>query len=102
MRTLNQSPITSHQSNSTEKRGRLSPHRSSNLPDGVSSVGQLSSDAVIQAVVSMIAAIGGSHPSPAEAVALSMRGAHPAERFNACRLVASRVRVSRVIYLDSS
>ena len=54
-------------------------------------MGQLSSDAVIQAVGSMIAGISGSRPPPE---ALSMRGSHPAERYHACRLVASRVRVS--------
>lgn len=61
------------------------------VPDGVSSVGQLSSDAIIQAVGSMIAGMDGSRPPPE---ALSTRGCHPAERFHACRLVASRVRVS--------
>eukprot|EP00903_Cladosiphon_okamuranus_P020118 g18474.t1 len=59
------------------------------IPEGVSSVGQLSSDAVIQAVGSMIAGISGSPPPPE---ALSTRGSHPAERYHACRLVASRVR----------
>ncbi|CAM9408463.1 unnamed protein product [Ectocarpus sp. 12 AP-2014] len=59
------------------------------VPDGVSSVGQLSSDAIIQAVGSMIAGMDGSRPPPE---ALSTRGCHPAERFHACRLVASRVR----------
>ena len=54
-------------------------------------MGQLSSDAVIQAVGSMIAGISGSGPPPE---ALSTRGLHPASRYHACRLVASRVRVS--------
>ncbi|CAB1114268.1 unnamed protein product [Ectocarpus sp. CCAP 1310/34] len=59
------------------------------VPHGVSSVGQLSSDAVIQAVGFMIAGMDGSRPPPE---ALSTTGCHPAERFHACRLVASRVR----------
>lgn len=69
----------------------LPPASASHVPEGVSSVGQLSSDAVIQAVGFMVAGISGSRPPPE---ALSTRGSHPAERFHACRLVASRVRVS--------
>ena len=61
------------------------------MPKGVSSVGDLTSDAVIEAVGSMIPGIDGSPPLPA---AFLTRGLHPAERFNTSTAVASRVRVS--------
>ena len=70
------------------------PHPRSSIPKGVTSVGQLSSDAVIEAVGSLVPGIDGSPPLPE---ARSTRGYHPADRHRVCLAVASRVRVSGVV-----
>lgn len=68
----------------------LSAKRDSSVPKGVSSVGQLKSDVVIEAVASLLPGVDGAAPVPD---VFSTRGLHPAERHRTCKVIASRVRV---------